>query len=114
MTLDTPRYLKGLDGSQKDFHYRESFRVDHLWHNPAHKVSFTLKDASLVRIVAPVHRHLEFAIVLNEDHGTYSHKTIYRAKREDYHSTIFAQLSPGEYHFKIDFVSDAALLQLPC
>ena len=32
-TLDSPRYLRGLDGTQKDFHYRESYRVDHLWHN---------------------------------------------------------------------------------
>jgi len=32
-TLNTPRYLLGPDGQQKDFHYRESHRVDHLWHN---------------------------------------------------------------------------------
>ena len=67
-----------------------------------------------MRAVAPVHKHLEFVLILNQEHGGYSHKTIVRAKREDYHSTIFAQLDAGEYHLKFAFVSDAALLQLPC
>jgi hypothetical protein len=57
---------------------------------------------------------LEFTLILNQDFGPYSHKTIATARREDYHSTIFAQLSEGEYHIKFAFASDAALLQLPC
>ena len=32
-TLNSPRYLVGPDSKQKDFHYRQSYRVDHLWHN---------------------------------------------------------------------------------
>lgn len=53
-------------------------------------MSFTLKEATLVRIVAPVHRHLEFELVLNQDDGPYAHKTILRAKKGVHHSTIFA------------------------
>lgn len=59
-TLNTHRYLLSLAGGQKDFHYRESFRVDHLWHNQAHQVAFKLSEPTVIRIVAPVHRHLEF------------------------------------------------------
>jgi hypothetical protein len=68
----------------------------------------------VVRILAPVHRHLEFVLALNQDIGPYNHKTVLTARKEDYHSTIFAQLSPGEYHLKFNFISDAAILQLPC
>ena len=60
--------------------------------------------------MAPIHRHIDLELVLNQDQGPYAHKTIIRAKKEDYHSTIFAQLAPGEYHIKLAFVSDAALL----
>jgi hypothetical protein len=113
-TLNTHRYLDGLDGEQKDFHMRQQFRVDHLWHNQGHQIQFTLKEPTLVRIVAPVHNNLPFELVLNEDKGTYDHKTVMRAKREDYHSTIFAQLEAGRYHIKVTFVTDAAVLQMPC
>ena len=61
-----------------------------MWHNQAHKVAFTLREPTLIRVVAPIHRHLEFELVLNQDQGPYSHKTVIRAKREDYHSTVFA------------------------
>ena len=113
-TLNTHRYLLGLGGEQKDFHYRQSYRVDHLWHNRAHKMTFSLQEPSLVRIVAPLHRHLEFVLTLNQVLGPYSHKTVLSARREDYHSTLFAQLAAGEYHVKLVFLSDASLLQLPC
>jgi len=66
------------------------------------------------RVVAPIHRHLDFELVLNQEKGAYDHKTLIRAKKEDYHSTIFAQLEPGEYHLKLAFATDSALLQLPC
>ena len=89
-TLNTQRYLLGPDDQQKDFHYKQSYRVDHLWHNQAHKISFKLKEPSIVRIVAPVHRHLEFMLILNQEFGPYTHKTIVTASKEDYHSTIFA------------------------
>lgn len=52
--------------------------------------------------------------MLNQDAGAYSHHTIVQAKKEDHHSGIFAQLDAGEYHLRLAFVSDAALLQLPC
>jgi hypothetical protein len=113
-TLNSPRYLDGQNNEQKDFHYRQSYRVDHLWHNQAHKMAFKLKEPTLVRILAPIHRHLEFELVLNQEYGAYSHKTVVRAKKEDHHTGIFAMLDPGDYHLKIDFFSDAALLQLPC
>jgi len=32
-SLNTARYLDGVDGEQKDFHYKQSYRIDHLWHN---------------------------------------------------------------------------------
>jgi len=37
-----------------------------------------------------------------------------RAKKLDHHIAIFALLEAGTYHFKLEFMSDAALLQLPC
>lgn len=113
-TLDAARYLRAPSGEQKDFHYSQGYRVDHLWHNQAHKMAFTLQESTVVRIAAPVHRHLEFDIVLNQDTGAYSHETVIRAKKEDHHIAIFAQLEKGTYHFKLEFMSDAALLQLPC
>jgi hypothetical protein len=113
-TLDAPRYLRGPSGEQKDFHYSQGYRVDHLWHNQAHKMAFTLQEPTVVRIAAPVHRHLEFAVALNQDTGPYSHHTVIRAEKEDHHTGIFAQLEKGTYHFKLEFMSDAALLQLPC
>jgi hypothetical protein len=106
----TPRYLSGIDGKQKDFHYRQNYRVDHLWHNPAHKMSFTLQEPSVLRIVAPVHKHLEFELELIQEVSSYHHKTIMRAKKEDYHSTIFAQLDKGDYSIKLLFVSDSSVL----
>lgn len=68
----------------------------------------------MVRIAAPVHRHLDFDIVLNQETGAYSHDLIMRAKKEDHHIAIFALLDKGTYHFKLEFMSDAGLLQLPC
>jgi hypothetical protein len=79
-TLNTPRYLAGLDGQQKDFHYRTGYRVDHLWHNQGHQMSFTLHEPSLLRILAPIHKHLDFELLLNEVHGPYNHKTLLKAK----------------------------------
>lgn len=73
-------------------------------------MSFRLQEPTVVRILAPVHRHLEFELVLNQEKGPYSHKTILVARQEDFHTTIFAQLDAGEYHFKLVFVSDAGLL----
>ena len=73
-------------------------------------MQFTLQEPTLVRIVAPVHSNLPFELVLAEDKGSYDHKTIIRAKREDYHSSIFAQLEAGRYHIKVTFVTDAAVL----
>ena len=67
-----------------------------------------------MRIVAPVHRHLDFDLSLAQDNGGYNHKAVLRARREEFHSTIFAWLDAGEYHLKLVFASDAALLQLPC
>jgi hypothetical protein len=63
--LDNHRYLLDYNGKQKDFHYSEAYRVDHLWHNQAHILHFTLQEQTVVRIAAPVHRHLDFDIVLN-------------------------------------------------
>lgn len=77
-------------------------------------MAFTLRETSLVRIVAPVHRHLQFELLLSQDQGGYHHSGVVRAKRGEFHSTIFAKLEPGDYHLKLVFVSDAALLQLPC
>ena len=77
-------------------------------------MKFTLKEQTVVRIAAPVHRHLEFDIVLNHETGSYSHELLMRAKKEDHHIAIFALLEKGTYHFKLEFMSDAALLQLPC
>lgn len=68
----------------------------------------------MVRIAAPVHRHLEFDIVLNQENGAYSHELLMRANKEDHHISIFALLEKGSYHFKLEFMSDAALLQIPC
>ena len=113
-SFNGPRFLEGPDGQQKDFHHKQSYRIDHLWHNRAHKIEFRLSEPSLVRIQAPIHRHLDFELVLNQDQGTYSYKTLLRAKREDFHSMIFAELEAGDYHVKFAFVSDAALMHLPC
>ena len=81
-----------------------------MWNNQGHSIAFTLKEPTVIRILAPVHRHLEYELFLNQDFGPYSHKTLIRGKREDHHIGIFAQLSPGDYHLKIAFSSDAALL----
>ena len=67
-----------------------------------------------MRFKAPIHRHLEFELVLNQDHGPYDHKTLFRAKHEDHHSSVFAQLEAGDYHLKLAFAADAGFLQLPC
>lgn len=63
-----------------------------------------------MRVVAPVHRHLQFELLLSQDQGGYHHTAVVKAKREEFHSTIFAWLEAGDYHLKIVFVSDAALL----
>lgn len=73
-------------------------------------MKFTLKEQTVIRIAAPVHRHLEFDIVLNQESGAYTHDTLVRAKKEDHHISIFALLERGTYHFKLEFMSDAALL----
>lgn len=77
-------------------------------------MSFNLTEPSVLRILAPVHKHLDFELILNEEHGPYNHKTLVKARQEDQHSTIFAQLDEGSYHIKVAFMSDAAVLQLPC
>ena len=73
-------------------------------------MSFTLQEPSVLRIVAPVHKHLEFELELIQEVSSYHHKTIMRAKKEDYHSTIFAQLDKGDYSIKLLFVSDSSVL----
>jgi hypothetical protein len=73
-------------------------------------MKFTLTEQTVVRIAAPVHRHLEFDIVLNQENGAYSHELLLRAKKEDHHIQLFALLDKGTYHFKLEFLSDAALL----
>ena len=70
-SLNTPRYLEGPKGEQKDFNYRQSYRVDHLWHNMAHEMKFRLSEATVVRVLAPVHHHLEYELLLVENHGPY-------------------------------------------
>jgi hypothetical protein len=112
--LNTPRYLDGPNGEQKDFSYRQSYRVDHLWHNLGHKIDFTLKKPTMVRVFSPLHHHLEYEIILSENMGPYSSNTIVEGAVEDMHTGIFAQLKEGQYKLELAFFSDAGLLQIPC
>lgn len=73
-------------------------------------MSFKLEEPSLLRILAPIHKHLDFELLLNEVHGAYNHKTLIKAQQEDEHSSIFAQLDAGEYQIKLAFMSDAEVL----
>ena len=66
-----------------------NYRVDNLWHNKGKIINFRLKEATLVRILAPLHRHLEFELILAKEKGV-THTVLHRAKREDHHTTIFA------------------------
>jgi hypothetical protein len=43
-------------------------------------MSFKLEEPSLLRIMAPIHKHLDFELLLNEVHGAYNHKTLMKAK----------------------------------
>lgn len=113
-TLNTPRYLDGPSGKQKDFSYRQSYRVDHLWHNLGHKIDFRLKEPTVVRVFAPVHHHLEYEFILSENMGPYSSNVIMEGVAEDMHTGVFAQLKEGDYKIEIAFTSDANLLQIPC
>lgn len=113
-SLNTARYLLGPKGEQKDFNYKQAYRIDHLWHNLGHKMDFRLSEPTIVRVLAPQHRHLEYEVVLAENHGPYSQSHIQDGIIEDHHSGIFAQLKPGDYSLKLAFRSDAQLLQVPC
>ena len=113
-SLNTPRYLQGPKGEQKDFNYKQAFRVDHLWHNRAHRMDFKLQEPTVVRVLAPQHKHLEYEVILMENHGPYSRQVIQEGVLEDHHSGVFAQLAPGDYSIKLAFASDAELLQAPC
>lgn len=53
-------------------------------------MSFNLTEPTVLRVLAPVHKHLDFELLLNEEHGPYNHKTLVKAKQEDEHTTIFA------------------------
>ena len=85
-----------------------------MWHNLAHEMKFRLSEATVVRVLAPIHHHLEYELLLVENHGPYQSTTIIEGQIEDHHTGIFAQLSPGEYSIKLAFTSDATLLQIPC
>lgn len=63
--------------------------MDHLWHNKAHILNFRLDEPTLIRVLAPLHRHLEFELILALEKGM-SHTVLHRARREDHHITIFA------------------------
>jgi hypothetical protein len=79
-----------------------------------HKMDFRLSEPTVVRVLAPVHRHLEYELILNENHGPYASSQLQEGVIEEHHTGIFAQLAPGDYHIKLAFTSDAALLQAPC
>ena len=42
----------------------EKFRVDNLKNNSAHRIGFELKEPTLIRVVASVHKHIEFDLEL--------------------------------------------------
>ena len=77
-------------------------------------MTFRLSEPTVIRVLAPQHRHLEYELVLTENHGPYSQQHIQDGVIEDHHSGIFAQLQPGDYSLKLVFQSDAQLLQVPC
>jgi len=52
-------------------------------------MNFRLSEPTLIRVLAPLHRHLEFELILAEEKGM-SHTVLTRARREDHHTTIFA------------------------
>jgi hypothetical protein len=65
-------------------------------------------------VIAPQHPHLEFELVLNENHGPYSSTEIIEGQKEGHHTGIFVQLAAGEYHLKLAFLTEPELLQIPC
>ena len=67
-----------------------------------------------MRFNAPIHRHLEFELVLSQERGHYHQEALVKAKHEDHHSSFFAQLEAGDYSVKLAFAADAGFLQLPC
>lgn len=88
-SLNTERYLGKEE--QKDFHYMERFRVDNLIDNTAHAIEFTLKEPTLIRVVAPVHKHIEFDLVLKAVTQGYSQsaKTIVDSSAKGFEDSIF-------------------------
>jgi hypothetical protein len=65
-TLNIPRYLGDRFDleEQKTFHYLEKFRVDNIEKSSAHRIMFKLKDPTMVRFVAPIHKHIELDLEL--------------------------------------------------
>lgn len=73
-------------------------------------MNFRLQEPTLIRVIAPQHPHLEFELVLNENHGPYSSTEIVEGSKEGHHTGIFAQLRAGEYHLKLAFLTEPTLL----
>lgn len=73
-------------------------------------MSFRLQEPTVIRVLAPQHRHLEYELILAENHGPFSQQHIQDGLLEEHHSGIFAQLQPGDYSLKLNFLSDAQLL----
>lgn len=67
----------------------------------------------MIRVVAPVHKHIEFDLELLIMDGLKPIRLITSAAR-DFEDSIYAQLKEGDYRLKLVFVSEEFYIRQPC
>lgn len=66
----------------------------------------------MIRVVAPVHKHIEFDLELRQ--GGNKAKRLISSSAKDFEDSIFAQLEEGDYMIKLIFVSEEFFIRQPC
>lgn len=82
-------------------------------------MNFELNEPTMVRFVAPIHKHIEFDIELREisggdQYGNSIAKKLIDSGAKGFEDSIVAQLERGSYYLKLLFVGEEFFLSQPC
>jgi hypothetical protein len=114
-SLNIDRYLGDYNSPvQKSFHYLERFRIDNLKNNSGHQMFFKLQEPTMLRVVAKLHKHIEFDLELVQVIDPTRSVKLIESGAKGFEDTLLAQLDRGEYYIRVVFVSEAFFLEQPC
>ena len=90
----------------------EKFKVEGIEYH--HQIKFELKEPTILRVVALLHKHIEFDLELNQIKSDGKSYKMIDSSAKDFEDSIFVQLDKGSYSLRLIFVSEAYFLNQPC